>query len=347
MQRLATQALIRQPGVIVDLGQVFCAGVADKGHDPLRLGLFAAPAQGAGNKGAGGGAGEDPFLQQQFAHRGDGFGVGDRIGPVDQAHVSGIRHEILTDTFNRIAALRAGHAVIDDPGEGRADRISQDDLGLRAHTLQIAGDPGDRAARADTGREGVDVATHLLVYLRPCGLEMRQGVGLVGELVDVEAARNLLRQSLGHVGIVFGMPVRHIRTRQANIGAHRPEMLDFFPGHLVRDHQKHLIALGLADQRQRQTRVAGRRLYDGATGLQKPLRLGRSNHRQGDAVLDRPAGVLRLKLEEQATRARIDLRHLHHRRLADQVQQGAGRTGQDGGGGQGHSQTPEGFCAGS
>ena len=55
-------------------------------------------------------------------------------------------------------------------------------------------------------------------------------------------------------------------------------MLNLFPGHLVRDDQQHLIALGLSDQRQRQARIAGRRLDNGATGLEKPLRLGRRNH---------------------------------------------------------------------
>src|SRR5690606_37549681 len=76
---------------------------------------------------------------------------------------------------------------------------------------------------------------------------------------------------------------------------------------------------------------------DRPAGLQKPVPLRRLDHRQRDAILDRPPGVLALQLEEESARPRVDLLHLDHRRLADQVQQRAGWTGQDGGGGEGHA----------
>ena len=143
--------------------------------------------------------------------------------------------------------------------------------------------PGDRAARADAGDEGVDVATRLLPDFRTRRLHMGLGVGGVGELVDVEAAGNALGQTLGHVGVIFRVAMRHVRTRQTNIGAHRPEMLDLFLGHLVRDDQKHLISPGPTDQRQRQAGVARRRLHDGAAFLQEAFALGGVQHGDGDS----------------------------------------------------------------
>ncbi|MNE18208.1 hypothetical protein D3C80_1112300 [compost metagenome] len=203
--------------------------------------------------------------------------------------------------------------------------------------LQIAGDAGDGAARTDAGDEGVDLALHLLEDFGTRRLEVSLRVGVVGELVDEVAARNLLGQALGHVGIVFGVAVRHVRTGQAHIGAHGAQVLDLLLRHLVGDDQQDVIALLLADQGQGQTGVARRRLDDGAARLQPARVFSRLDHRQGDAVLDRAAGVLALQLQEQAAGAGVDPRHLDHRRLADQVQQRAHGAGQDGGVGHRHA----------
>ena len=165
---------------------------------------------------------------------------------------------------------------------------------------------------------------------------MRLGVCLVGKLIDVVAAGNALRQPLGHVGVVFRMAMRHVRTRQTNIRPHRSEMLYLFLGHLVRNDQQHLVAARPPDQRQRQPGVAGRRLHDRAARLQEALALGRLDHLHGDAVLDRPARVLRLQLQQQATSSGVDPLDLHHRRLADQIKRRRNRRA-EGWGGQGHA----------
>ena len=60
----------RHPAVVVDLGEILGAGVADEGDDALRLGLLAAVAQRRGEQRAGRGAGQDAFLAQQVARGG-------------------------------------------------------------------------------------------------------------------------------------------------------------------------------------------------------------------------------------------------------------------------------------
>ncbi len=330
------QPLIGEPGVVVDLGQIFGAGVADEGHDPLRLGLFAAPAQGRGDQGARGRSRQNAFLQQQLAHRGDRLGVGDGIGDVDQVGIGRLRHEVLADAFDGVAAVRPGHAVVDQARQRRADGVGQNDLGLGALRLEVARVAGNRPARADPGDEGVDIAVHLLEDFRAGRLEVGFGVGVVGELVDEIAARNLLGQTLGHVGVVFGMAMRHVRAGQAHVGAHGAQVLDLLLRHLVGNDQQDVVALLLADQGQGQAGVARRGLNDGAARFQPARLLSRLDHRQGDAVLDGAAGVLALQLQEQAAGAGVDPRHLDHRRLADQVQQTLGRTAENRGVGHRH-----------
>src|SRR5439155_460525 len=48
------------------------------------------------------------------------------------------------------------------------------------------------------------------------------------------------------------------------------------------------------------------------------LALGRLDHREPDAVLDRAARVVALELEEELARSRLESRHLHERRVADE-----------------------------
>ena len=337
MQFALGQALIGQPSVVIDLGQILGAGIADEGHDPLRLGLLAAPAQGRGDQGAGRRPGQNAFLQQQVAHRGDRLRIRDGIGLVDQLGISRLGHEVLADALDRIAAVRPGHALVDQARQSRTDRIGQDDLGVRTLRLQIAGDAGDGAARTDARDEGVDLTLHLLEDLRAGRLEVGLGVGVVGELVDEIAARNLLGQALGHVGIVFWVAVRHVRTGQAHIGAHGAQVLDLLFRHLVGDDQQDVIALLLADQSKGQAGIARRGFHDGAARLQPARVFRRLDHRQGDAVLDGAAGVLALQLQEQAAGACVDPCHLDHRRLANQIQQRAYGAGQDGGVGHRHA----------
>jgi hypothetical protein len=128
-------------------------------------------------------------------------------------------------------------------------------------------------------------------------------VGRIGELVGIEPAV-LAGQPLGHVLIVFRVPLADVGARQAHLGAHGLEVEDLLLGHLVRHHDDQLVALLGRHQRERQAGVAGGRLDDRAAGLEPPVALGRLDHRLADAVLDRAAGILVLELEEQPARAR-------------------------------------------
>ena len=60
-------------------------------------------------------------------------------------------------------------------------------------------------------------------------------------------------------------------------------------------------------------------------GFEAAVALGRLDHRERDAILDRAAGILVLELEEQAAGAGIELPHLDHRRVADHFQHVADR----------------------
>ena len=195
-----------------------------------------------------------------------------------------------------------------------------------------------RAAGADAADDRVDAVAHLLPDLGRGGHLVRQRVGGVVELVDVErVAAGLAREARGHVLVVLGMALGHVGARGVHLGAQRLQVQHLLRRHLVGHHQHHAVALGARHQRQAQARVAGRRLDHRAARLEPAVALGGLDHRQADAVLDRAAGVLRLQLEEQLAAAGVELRDLDQRRVADEVEHGgAGRTGGRGVDGCGH-----------
>ena len=156
---------------------------------------------------------------------------------------------------------------------------------------------------------------------------MRQRVGRIGELVGVEGAGQFRGDLLGHVLIIFGMALADIGTRHAHFGAERAQMLDLFARHLVGHDEDDAVALGDADLGEAEAGIAGGRLDDGAAALELALFLGRRDHRQRDAVLDRAAGILAFKLDEQPAFAGVEFGQFDHRRLADEVEhRGVGRT---------------------
>ena len=126
----------------------------------------------------------------------------------------------------------------------------------------------------------------------PVGL----GVGGVGELVgqeDVRLARHRARRldRLAHPAERLGdVDARAVQPQQALALAAHP----------LRQREHELIALGGADERERDAGVAAGRLDDrGASRLDPPFGLGRLDHRDADAVLDAAAGVEGLELGEQ------------------------------------------------
>jgi hypothetical protein len=168
----------------------------------------------------------------------------------------------------------------------------------------------------------VDVAAHLLEDLRAGGGLVGQGIGRVLELVDVDRAGDRLGQGLGHVLVVFRVTLADVAAGQADVHAHGPQVQDLLPRHLVGHHQDQLVALQRRHLGQAQAGIAGRRLDDRAARLEAAVGLGRLDHRAGHAVLDRAAGVLVLQLQEQPTRAGVEVANLDHRRAADQIERG-------------------------
>ena len=110
-----------------------------------------------------------------------------------------------------------------------------------------------------------------------------------------------------------------------DLGAVGAQHVDLVGRDLVRAHEDALVALLLGHDRQPDAGVAGRRLDDGAAGLERAGALGGLDHAQRDAVLDRPAGVEVLDLGQHGgPQPPGDAVQLHQRRPADQVDHGLG-----------------------
>ena len=202
----------------------------------------------------------------------------------------------------------------------RAFRIGQHHFRFRRHALEEAPKARQRAARTDAAHDSINLPLHLPPDLRRRRGLVGQRVGLVAELVDVEGIVQAGGDFVGQILVVFGMALADIRPRDSHIGAQRPQVQDLLARHLVRNHQDQLIALASRDQSQPQPRVARRRLDDRGARLQPPVALRRLDHRQGDAVLDRAAGVLAFQLHEQPARPGVETGYLNHRRIADQAE---------------------------
>ena len=155
---------------------------------------------------------------------------------------------------------------------------------------------------------------------------MRKRVGWIGELVDIEGARNVGCDLFRHVLIIFGMALSDIRARQANLCAERPQVLDLLTRHLIRDNEDDAVTLRDADLGKAQARIAGCRFDDGAARRKLLVALGVGDHGERDAVLDRAAGVLAFEFQEKAALAGVEFGQFDHRSFADQLQdRGMGR----------------------
>src|SRR5690606_9882365 len=149
---------------------------------------------------------------------------------------------------------------------------------------------GARAAAAE--HDGVELAAHLAQDFR-AGTELVRGrIVRVPELVDEVRAGGLARDALGHVLVVVRVALGHVRAGEHDLRAHRLEVEDLFPAHLVRDHQDQLVALLLRHQGKADAGVAGGAFDQGVAGPDVTALLRGLDHAQADAVLDRAAGVL-------------------------------------------------------
>ena len=187
------------------------------------------------------------------------------------------------------------------------------------------GQAAQGATRAHADHHGIHPLFELLPDFRAGAALMRPGIGWVVELIDVEGIRHLFGDAARQILVVLGVALAHIGAGQTDFGAQGLEVENFLATHLVRHHQQHAIALLSSYQGQAQAGIAGSGFDDGATRLQLATAFRSLDHGQGDAVLDRAAGVLILQLDEQLTGAAIQVAERQYRRIADHLEQWVGR----------------------
>src|SRR5690606_12902372 len=104
-------------------------------------------------------------------------------------------------------------------------------------------------------------------------------------------------------------------------GAAQPERVLLLLRLRVRHQDQRAIAAGIADERETDTRVAGRAFDDEPAALDDAALLGVEHHVFGGSVLDRAAGVQELGLaENRAARELRGLAQLDERRIPDRVE---------------------------
>ena len=135
----------------------------------------------------------------------------------------------------------------------------------------MSGKPGLQAAEgspgADADDDGIDIAVQLIVYFGRGSGGVRQRVGFVIELVNIERARGFLRQAARIILIIGGVALIHIRAGEEHFGSQGAEMENFLPAHFVGNHQRQGVIFLCGDKRQSQTGVTRRRFNNGTAGF--------------------------------------------------------------------------------
>ena len=202
-----------------------------------------------------------------------------------------VGEEVLADALDEVRPSRAA-------GEHRALGVGGDDLDRRVLRLQVAGDAGDRAARARAGDEVGDPPGRLAPDLGPGGLLVGQRVGRVGVLVGAEGVE-LVGQPVGDRVVALRVLGRHGDRAHHDLGAVGPQQRDLLRGHLVGHHEDAAVAALGGDDGEADAGVAARRLDDRAARPQQAVALGGEDHLQRRPVLRRAARVRRLHLHRQ------------------------------------------------
>ncbi|VTN11722.1 Uncharacterised protein [Raoultella terrigena] len=179
--------------------------------------------------------------------------------------------------------------------------------------------PAEGSAGADANDDSVDIAVELGEDFWRGGADMRQRIGLVIKLIDIERPRRLLRQATGVILIVGRVAFIHVGAGEQHRCPQRPQMEYLLAAHFVGDDEDQAVVLLRRNERQAEPGIAGGGFNNRAAGLQLTEALGLVNHRQRDAILNRTAGVLVFQLEEQATGAGFQLVQLEQGRVADKI----------------------------
>src|SRR5690606_12772584 len=182
-------------------------------------------------------------------------------------------------------------------GEDGAVRVAADHADGRILLLQVLPRPADRAAGAGRGDEVRDPPLRLLPQLGAGRAVVRLGVRLVVELVGQDRAGRLLGDPLGHHDVVVGVVGRDGGRGHDDLGAKRLEEPHLLLAHLVRDREDAAVALDRGGNGEPDAGVAAGPFDDDAAGAEPTLALGGLDDRRADAVLDRAAGVVELRLD--------------------------------------------------
>src|SRR5215213_7025018 len=288
------------------LGEVFVGPVAQDGDYRPRL-YLPRDLERLRDRRAGRDADEDPILSRH---------------PLDHlVGILGSRRQVLVG-YRRVVdrghdgTLHVLHAL--EAVEGRIG-FEGDGLHPRVVLLETRRRTDEGAARAEPGDEVRDLAVRLLPDLGCRRLVVRPRVGRVGVLVGIEVA-------LGILGVepprLADGPVRAIpRVGQDDlhtVGAQ--DLLSLLAG-VLRHTQLHPVAERGPDPGVRYPRVPARRVEDGLLGRQRARLLTVPDHPQRGPVLDRPAGVVPLRLAKNVDAGGLgrDARQLQERRAADKL----------------------------
>ncbi len=241
--------------------------------------------------------------------------VGDADVLVHDGRVEALGKGVLADPLDEVRVDRAA-------GVDRALGVGADDQQVRLALLQIAGDAGDRAARADGDHDRVELAAGLLPDLGPGRAVVRLRVPGIRVLVGLVRAGDLLGEPVGDEVVALGRVGVDRGRADDDVGAERAQERDLLGRDLVGDDEDHPVALDRGGEREADAGVAGGRLDDRSARLQRSVALGVLDHAERDPVLVRAPGVQVLELREQR-RAELaaDVLEADDRRRADQVEQ--------------------------
>ena len=276
--------MLEHPVVVEELREIAAAAVGDRGQD-RRLG--AEPLRGLEHREhrrPARAAGEDPLLPREAACGQERVAVGDAHVLVDDRRVEARRVGVLADPLDEIRVHRAA-------GVDRALRVGADDQQVGVLLLQVARDPGDRAARADADHHRVHLAAGLLPDLRAGRPVMGVSVALVGVLVGLVPAGDLLGEPVGDEVVALGGIRLDRRRTDHDFGAEGAQQRDLLGRDLVGDDEDHLVALDRRGEREADARVPGGRLDDRPAGPKGPSSSARASIERAIRSLLEPPGL--------------------------------------------------------